>query len=459
VWLLLLAVSLAVQTPAIDWRSLPLDSYPADARAQIAAARDAVLRADAGADAYGQLGLVLHAWEQHDLAMEAYEEAQRRAAKNVAWWALAGLLATRTGQHARAAEYYARAAALEPTPLLQLRLADARLESGQLEDARRNYDALLTRPEAEPAARYGLGRIALASGDTATARKEFERAVSLEPTFGAAHYALAQLARRGGDLAAARQAMARQQQCLACWPMPPDPYAARLDAVRDDAAALLHRGLQSAGQSDDARAIALHEEAVAKKPQLLQARVNLITLYARTGNLTAAEQHYRAVLAAGTQLAEAHHAFGLALVAARDLARAEPILRLAVEANPLDAEAFNALGVICETTNRLPDAAAMYARAVAANPRVRAVRFNHARVLVNLGRLDEALAALVPLTSEDDAESARYAFAVSTVYVRKGDLTNGRRWGQEALARATKHGLADFATAIERDLAKLGTVR
>lgn len=456
-WSFLLAVTLTAQAPAVDWQALALDSYPPDARAQISAARDAALR-PGSADAFGQLALVLHAWEQYDLAARAYEEAQQRAPNDVAWWALAGLLATRTGQHARAAECYGRAVALEPSPLLRLRHADALLESGQLDEARRAYQAVLTLPGAEPAARYGLGRIAVASGDVVAARVDLERAVSLEPTFGAAHYALAQVYRKTGDLAAARQAVARQQQCLACWPMPPDPYAARVSTVRDDAAALLQRGLASAGQSDDARAIALHEDAVAKDPQLLQARVNLVTLYARTGNLTAAERHYQAVVAAGTQLAEAHHAWGLALVAGRD-PRAEPILRLAVEANPLDAEAFNALGVICETTTRLPEAADLYARAVAANPRLRPVRFNHGRVLVNLGRLDEALAVMAPLTTPDDAESARYVFALSAVYVRKGDMTAGRRWGEEALARARKHGLTDFAAAIERDLAKLTSVR
>jgi tetratricopeptide (TPR) repeat protein len=456
---LVLAVSLTVQSPAVDWQALPLDSYPPDARAQIAAARDAALRPSAADDAFGQLALVLHAWEQNDLAARAYEEAQRRQPTQVAWWALAGLLASRTGQHARAAEHYARAVELEETPLLQIRLADARLESGQLDDARRTYEAVVTKQGAEPAARYGLGRVAVAMGDATTARTHFERAVALEPTFGAAHYALSQLYRKAGDLDAARQAVARQQQCLACWPMPSDPFAARLGEVRDDAAALLQRGLQSAAQADDARAIALHEDAVTRDPRLLQARVNLITLYARTGNLAAAERHYQAVLAAGTQLAEAHHAFGLALVGARDLPRADAVLTLAVESNPLDADALHALGVIRETSRRLPEAADLYARAVAANPRARAVRFAHGRVLVNLGRLDDAIGVLLPLTTPDDAESARYVFALSAVYVRKGDLANGRRWGEEALARARKHGLADFAAAIERDLAKIRAVR
>ena len=446
---------MAVQSASVDWKALPLDSYPAEARAQIGAARDQALAASAGGAAFGQLGLVLHAWEQYDLAARAYEEAQRRAPKDVTWWALAGLLATRTGQHAVAADHYARALALEDTPLLRLRLADALLESGQLDAARQAYTTALSLRDAEPAACYGLGRIAVSTGDHDAARTQFERAVALVPTFGAAHYALAQVQRKAGALDAARTSIARQQQCLACWPMPPDPWAARVAAVRSDAAALLQQGLALAGEADQAQAIALHEAAIAKNPNLLQAHVNLIRLYGRTGNLPRAETHYRAVLDAGTQLAEAHNAFGLALLAARDVARAEPVLTLAVEANPLDAEALNALGLIRETSGRLAEAADMYAKAVAANPRVRAVRFNHGRVLVNLGRLDDAVVALSPLTTPDDAESARYVYALSAVHVRKGDIATGRRLSEEALARARRHGLHDLASTIERELTKL----
>lgn len=451
----LLSVGLALQAPAAtDWHALALDAYPAGARAAIAAARDAVVQPGAGADAYGQLGLVLHAWDQHDLAAEAYADARRLAPADVNWWALSGALTTRRGRHDEAAEYYATAARLQPSPLLRLRHADALLESGRLDEALAAYTAVLDVPDAEPTARYGLGRVAAARGDDATARTHFERALALVPTFGAAHYALAQLQRRAGDLAGARASLERQQRCLACWPMPPDPWTARVAAVRTDAAAILHRGLSLAGRAEDARVIAAHEEALSRDPSLVQAHINLITLYARTGNLAAAERHYQSALAHGAT-AEAHHNFGLALLAANDAARAEPVLRQAVEGNPHDAEALNGLGVLLEAAGRHAEAEAMYQRAVQANPVARAFRFNYARVLVSQRRYDEALAELARITDPDDAEGARYLFATAVVHVRKGDRARGLQVGQEALARARRHGLTDLAAAIERDLEKL----
>lgn len=435
-----------------DWRRIPLDSYPKDARAQIAPAVDAAIKSPNDAARVGQLALVLHAWEQFELAAEAYADARTLAPADVTWWALSGTLATRMGRHDVAADCFSKAFAIAPSPLLALRHADALLDAGRPQDARRAYELAVAMPDAEPSARYGLGRLALAVGDTTKARAEFERAVALVPTFGAAHYALAQVQRKTGDLAAARASIARQQQCLACWPIPPDPYTARVAGIRDDAAALMQRGLGLAGQSDDAKAIALHEDALAKDANLLQAHVNLITLYARTGNLPKAEEHYRAVIVRGTQLAEAHHAFGLALVASRDAARAEPVLQEAVAANPQDAEALNGLGLVQESTGRLAEAAASYGRAAAANPRVRGFRFNHARMLVAVGKVDAALEQLVTTFVPDDAESARYMYAAASLYLRKGDVAQGRRLAGEARTRASRFGLTDLVAAIDREL-------
>ena len=454
---LLTAALLFVQpAPAVDWKTLALDTYPPDARAQIASARDAAIKQPQSADAAGQVALTLHAWDQFELAAAAYADARRLAPQSVDWWVLSGILASRMGRHDLAAEFFGKAESLAPSPLLLLRHADALLESGQLEAAQVAYEAAVKLPDAEPGARYGLGRIANSLGDVASARTHLERAVALVPNFGAAHYALAQLQRKAGDLAAARMSIAMQQRCLTCWPMPADPWAARLAEVRTDAAAVLRRGLAAAGTATgDAQAIALHEEALARRPDLLQARINLITLYARTGNLAAAERHYRAAVATGTQLAEAHQAFGLALATAGESAKAEPVLRLAVAANPLDAASHNALGLICETSGRPADAESAYRLAVEADPRTRIYRFNHARVLVNSGRLDEALAELSRLRSPDDAESARYVFAAAAVHVRKGDLATARQLSEDALARAQRYGLKDLAAAIERDLAKI----
>ncbi len=237
--------------------------------------------------------------------------------------------------------------------------------------------------------------------------------------------------------------------------MPPDPWAARVAAVRTDAAAILQRGVAMDGTADDAKVIDTHEAALARDPSLVQARTNLIVLYARTGNLAAAERHYQAVLAAKQHEAEAHHNFGLALMRANDRVRAEPVLRLAIERNGADAEALDALGLILESSARLDEAEAMYRRAVEASPNSRALRFNRLRVLVAQQRYDEALADVPRLIEPPDAESVRYLYAAATIHVRRGSIAEGRALAETALARARRYGLTDVAASIERDLATL----
>jgi tetratricopeptide (TPR) repeat protein len=450
-----LASTLALQA-ASDWRTVPLESYPADARSQIGAARDAVSARPSDAAAVGQLALVLHAWEQYELAAQAYAEAQRLTPGDVTWWALSGMLATRMGRHDIAARDYGRAAALSPTPLLLLRHADALLENGRPDAARAVYAQAVQIADAEPSARYGLGRIALAAGDLTAARVEFERAIALVPSFGAAHYALAQIKRKLGDPEGAKASMAQHQRCLACWPVPNDPWRASLESVRSDAVFIMRQGVQAAGsQKEDPTAIKLHEAAIARAPSMVQARVNLISLYARTGDLERAASQYEIVVASKTQLAEAHRAYGLALLSASQDSQALMVLDLAAAANPLDAAVHHARGLALERMRRLAEAAEAYRRAVESDPKTRGFRFALARVLVNLGRTDDALRELAPAHLPDDAEGARYMFMSATLVLRTGNVAEGRRLAQQALERARKHGVSDLAATIEDTMRRL----
>jgi tetratricopeptide (TPR) repeat protein len=439
--------------------SLDIGAYPATAREQIGPAFHVATAAPSDADATGQLGLVLHAWEELDAAAQAYARAQALAPARVDWWYYGALLATRRGLHADAARQFGQALERRPDdPLIALRLADATLEAGRSDDAARLYAPLTTRPETAPAAFYGLGRVKQQAGDGDAARKAFEQAVELYPDFGAAHYALAQLQRRAGDTTAARASLQRQQQCLACWPVPPDPWRARLDAVRDDAPALLQRGVATASQGSAtaaAEAIRLHEAAVARTPTLGQAHVNLIELYAGTGNLPRAEQHYQTARALPGFAADAHRVWGWVLLQQRRPAEALAALEAATALTPDHAQAQSGRGLALEMLGRPADAVEAYRAAVAAAPTARDIRFNLARTLMTLNRLDEAITQLDQVQQPVDAATPRYRFALSVVHVRRGDLATGRRLGEEALALARRFDQTDLAQSIERDLAAL----
>src|SRR5207245_8019567 len=75
----------------------------------------------------------------------------------------------------------------------------------------------------------------------------------------------------------------------------------------------LQRGLKLAEAGDLAGTIAAHEAALARDPSIARAHVNLISLYGRTQDWERAEQHYRAVVALGFNLDEAHYDYGVLL--------------------------------------------------------------------------------------------------------------------------------------------------
>ncbi len=440
-----------------------LARYPDEARDQIAAALAAVTAEPSSADAVGRLALTLHAWEEFEAAAAAYARAQALAPSAIDWWYFGGMLATRRGLHAEAARQYGRARDLAPdNALVALRYADAALDAGDIDAARSVYEPLTTHPEAAPAAWYGMGRVRQSAGDIGGAREAFEQAVALFPDFGGAHYALAQLQRRAGDREGARLSLQRQQQCLTCWPVPPDPWRARLDEVRTDAAALLQRGVSTAGTAAGAggdaaaaEAIRLHEAALERNPGFGQAHVNLISLYARTGNVARAEQHYRAAAADPGHAAEAHRTWGWVLLQQQRAEEALPVLTEAVALAPTNAQALTGLGLAFELLRRPADAVRVYTDAVAAAPAERDIRFGLARALIQAGRIEEAIARLETLREPVDAQTPRYLYALSAAYVRHGNLEAGVRVGEEAATLATRFGQADLARTITRDLAAL----
>lgn len=408
------------------------------------------------AQAVGRLAVTLHAWEQWDAAAGAYKVAQQLAPRDRRWWYLAGLLETARGRHGEALPLFERAAALAPGDLAgRLRVAEAMLETGDFKGSEPLLLGLVREPSTAAAAEYGAGRVAMARADYAGAILHFERAVAAFPDFGAAHYALALAYRRLGRTADALKALDRQQKCLACWPAVDDPVAALIPATREDAAAVLKRGIQLAMQGDVQHAIEAHERALALGPALVQARVNLITLYGRAGRWADAEAQYRHVVTAGRNIGEAHANYAQVLLAQRRAGDAVPIFREALASSPGDGVARNGLGLALEMTGDGAGALAAYEHAVADAPTLRVARFNYGRALVAAGRAQDAIAEFGKLLEPEDKETPRYLFALSAARVRAGDIQGGRSQAMDALAMARRYGQTDLAASIERDLGGL----
>lgn len=453
---LLTAASSAAQHALPPLPRPALDLFPAAARETVSREYQRAAARSTDAAAVGAFGRVLHGWEQWELAHQVYARAQALAPKTFEWHYLDAVVLQRLARHGEAAARLR--AALDAAPDFKparIKLADALFDAGAVEESRRVYEALAADPATEPMGVYGLGRIAAAEKRHEEAVRHLERAVELVPSWGSAHYALALSYRALGRRDAAERALERHASYGPQWPAIEDPILAALAGVRDDPRGILQRGIVLAERGDIPEAIAAHEAALARDPSLLQAHVNLISLYGRQGNWEKGETHYKAAVRLGGDLRDAHYDYGVMLGLQQKWDEAAAAYRTALAANPLHARASNNLGEIFERQRNVEAALGAYMRAVESQPTFRLARFNAARMLIGLGRTGEAVSHLEQIVEPRDAEAPRYLFALSVAYVRAGRKEDGIKWATEARALALQHGQQELAAAIERDLARL----
>ena len=454
--LLILSVRAVAGQAIPELPRVAIDRFPPAARAAVSRAHEEAVAKPSDAAAVGNFGRVLHAWEQWESAHQAYSRAQALAPKAFEWAYLDAVVLQRLARHDEAVARLEQALARSPGYLpAQVRLAEARLDGGDLERSQREFEALLAEPRAEPAARVGLGRIAAAQGRHADAIPHLERAVALFPELGAAYYALARSYRAVGRTEDADRALAQHARYGARWPRIDDAVLATVTGLRDDPRALVQRGVALSDAGDLDGAIAAHEAALAADPSLTQARANLINMYGRAQNWQKAEEHYRKAVASGADLADVHYDYGVILGLQEKWAPSEDAYRRALEVNPLHPQARNNLGQLLERKREFEAAAAEYRRARDVQPTFRLARFNLGRMLLALGRTDDAIAEFDKLQQPRDAESPRYLFGLATAHVRAGHRDEGLKWATEAKQLALAYGQQQLADAIDREIARL----
>lgn len=456
---LLVLIALAGAAPTAAQPPLPtlaLQTYPAAARQIIEPAERDARAHPADADAAGALGRALHAWEQWSTAHDAYSRAAALAPRAFQWRYLDAVVLQRLARHAETAARLREALAISPEYLpARVKLAEALLESGELAESQRLFTALTADESARPAAEVGLGRIAAAEGRHDEAVEHLTRAVTLVPELGAAYYALALSYRALGKREDARRALEQHARFGPRWPALDDPVLAAVTALREDAGAILQRGVKLADAGDVEGAIAAHEAALARDPSLAQAHANLISLYGRTKNWSKAEEHYLAFVQSGAGLADAHYDYGVLLGLQEKWDLAAGAYRKALAVNPLHVEAQNNLGQALEQQRQFAEAADAYRRAVGSQPGFRLARFNLGRMLIALGKPGEAATELEKIVEPRDADSPRYLFALGVACVRAGRRDEGIKWSMEARQLALQFGQGDLAAAIDRELAQL----
>src|SRR2546427_7972307 len=410
------------------------------------------------AAANGKLAMVLDAYEQYDSAALCYRRANALDPKSFEWMYDLGWVEFKQGRYDEAAKALAAALARRPDYLpARLKLADSRLAAGQFEAARKLYAEVVHEDPSSAEAYYGLGRVQAAQRDTRAAVVSLETACRLFAQYGAAHYALALGYRKLGEAKKAHEHFTLYKANVTTVPPAVDPLRAAVQQLDRGPLALVRRGIDLEQAGDLRGAIREHLKALDIDPKDVQARINLIQLYARTGDYEKAGQEYQAAVSLDPNRADCYYNYGVMMFHLRKFPGAEKAFRRAIEINPYNAEAHNNLGALLQMQGKLDDALAEFEKAARDRPDYRLPHFQIGRVLANQEKYPEAIQEfLKTLKPEDeDKDTARYLYALGATYGRAGDFGNALRYLREARDQASTRGQSGLLTSINRDLETL----
>ncbi len=233
-------------------------------------------------DAYGRLGALYHVQAVAGPAELCYHNAVTLSPDNFRWHYYAGELMRDRGRYREALQQFAAARVLDADyPPLRLRIAQARYELGELEQAQRDLEAIQKAPGLEAMASYQLGRIALLRKESSAALRHFRHALELDPDAQRVHYPLAQALRALGENEQARSHLARHGKAL---PSVKDPVNDELWALRSGPRTRFIHAMQSVQAGEYAVAVEDFEQGLAGDPDNARARASYARALYLNGN-------------------------------------------------------------------------------------------------------------------------------------------------------------------------------
>jgi tetratricopeptide (TPR) repeat protein len=264
---------------AVHWPDL--SQLESDVRNQIATRQNSLAAAvkDRGAsnaklaEAYGETGMVYHAYSLSAPARECYVNANRLEPNDARWIYLLAKLDQVEGRVDEAIRRFQTVISLSPQLVAaHVNLGNIYLELNQLENAGRSFSAALEIEKQSPAAHYGLGQVALSKRSYSDAVVHFEKALALAPGANRIHYALAMAYRGLPDQEKAQMHLAQQGTVGV---RVADPFMDQVLALAQSMRLYLVRGKQAFDAKRYADAAAEFQKAIAANPENAAAHINL----------------------------------------------------------------------------------------------------------------------------------------------------------------------------------------
>ena len=452
------ATAAAQQAPSLpDIPPITFDRLNPSARKAVEGAYHDVLAQTRDASVNGRLGMLLHSAQLWGEAEVCYRRANLLDPSSFRWAYFLGLVQADAGKFEEAVKSLQKALELDPEYLpARLRLASFLLASAQWGDAATIYASILKKHPESAMAHYGLGRARGARNDLQGAVESLKRACELFPNYGAAHYALAQTYKRLGRMEEAVEQLGLYDRHKISAPQAADQFWDEISALQADPRQELRQAMELTRQGKFAEAIATHERVLQSNPELIEARVNLILLYAQSGDFAKGEEHFRAARRLDPNQPGIYFHHGLLLLRQDRHAEAEREFRRALELDPAHPAAHTSLGSALAAQNRLAEAAAEFRLALETNPEDTQAHFGLGRLLVNQQNYEEGIAHLKAcLNSAPETERPLSLYALGGAYVRLGDIQNGLQYLRQARDEARAQNQSSLLENIEKDLRTL----
>ena len=441
--------------PGSDLASLvgsPAEFGP-QVRGVVEGAFEAARAAPESPSAAARLGMVLHAYDKFEGAATCYERALALQPGQLVWVYYLGSARASLGRHEAALDALREAVRLDPgyAPA-RLKLADVLLATGRVEQSRALYDALARENPGLVQAAYGLGRALSELQQHAAAVEQLARAIELAPGYGSAHYALGLAYRELGDETAALRHVAESERSAGRPPPVDDPLMRDVHAFRTDPRSLEVQASRLQIEGRLLESIELYQRALAADADLVQAHVNLISLFTRTGRPEEAERHYRQVMDLNPNIADAHYNYAALQFQGGRHAESEAALRRALEINPAHYDARFSLGVLHEGQGRPDDAVREYELALGHRPNGVGAYVRLGRLLLQQGEVTRGLASLEAGLTPESPETPAFMYELAVLHARLGHGEEAQRWLGRAHALARQYGRQDLVATIERGL-------
>jgi tetratricopeptide (TPR) repeat protein len=312
------------------------DTDPESVEAITAAHRTVTQRPWSARD-WGNLGMVLRAHDFEEECLVCFAQAEHLDPREPRWPYLQGLTRIHTEPvlGVRCLERTVELCGDDP-PAPRLRLAEALLEAGRLDEAEAHLQRTLRYQPDSRRAWLGLARLALLRGEWQTALDQLKHCMQDEHGRRMARSLSAEAWGRLGNLDRAR-AEQREAELL--------PEDVRWPDLFADETAELQRGLKArilqadslARSGQVAEAISLLEETAERHPKSLQARLKLGELWRERNRPDRAEETFRGALEIDPEAAETWFRLGTIQALRNRHREAAESLRTAIRLRPSHA--------------------------------------------------------------------------------------------------------------------------